>query len=131
MSIENNELIMSALDKIVKIGKKKGVLTVDEVTRALVVDADASRTDVEEAFEYLEKQHVLVVESQPEENTAKDIPTDDAVRIFLNAIGKYPLLTAEEERELRKRKKEGDDEANDKYDKSNLRLVDSVDKNYI
>lgn len=67
MSIENNELIMSALDKIVKIGKKKGVLTVDEVTRALVVDADASRTDVEEAFEYLEKQHVLVVESQQEE----------------------------------------------------------------
>lgn len=131
MSIENNELIMSALDKIVTIGKKKGVLTVDEVTRALVVDADASRTDVEEAFEYLEKQHVLVVESQPEENTAKDIPTDDAVRIFLNAIGKYPLLTAEEERELSKRIKEGDDEAFDKLVMSNLRLVVSVAKKYI
>lgn len=53
------------------------------------------------------------------------------MRIFLNAIGKYPLLTAEEERELSKRIKEGDDEAFDKLVMSNLRLVVSVAKKYI
>lgn len=131
MSIENNDAIMSTLDKIVKIGKKKGMLTVEEVTRALVVESDASKAEVEEAFLYLEKQHVIVVDGEAEEDAVRDIPTDDAVRIFLNAIGRYPLLTADEEKELSRRIGEGDDAAFDKLVMSNLRLVVSVAKKYI
>lgn len=131
MSIENNDLIMSTLDKIVKIGKKKGMLTVEEVARTLVIECDASKQEVDEAFVYLEKHHVIVVNNDAEEDKSRDIPADDAVRIFLNAIGKYPLLTADEEKQLSRRIREGDSEAFDKMVLSNLRLVVSVAKKYI
>ncbi len=131
MSIENNRTVMSTLDKLVKIGRKKGVLTVEDVSRTLVVECDASKTEVEEAFLYLEKNHVLVVNGDTEEESVKDVPADDAVRIFLNSIGKYPLLSADEEKELSRRIKEGDNAAFDKLVMSNLRLVVSVAKKYI
>jgi RNA polymerase primary sigma factor len=55
----------------------------------------------------------------------------DAIRAYLHQIGKIPLLTAEEERELAKRYTEGDDqEAKDLLITANLRLVVSNAKKY-
>src|SRR3954463_446082 len=54
----------------------------------------------------------------------------DLVRLFLNEIGRYPLLTANEEIQLAKRIEEGDLEARDKMIRSNLRLVVSIAKRY-
>jgi len=54
----------------------------------------------------------------------------DLVRLFLNEIGRYPLLTADEEIRLAKLIEKGDLEARDKMIRSNLRLVVSIAKRY-
>jgi RNA polymerase primary sigma factor len=54
----------------------------------------------------------------------------DLVRLFLNEIGRYPLLTADEEISLAKRIEKGDLEARDVMIRSNLRLVVSIAKRY-
>ena len=56
--------------------------------------------------------------------------TTDALQLFLNEMGKYKLLTAEEEVELAKRIERGDKEAKDLMVNSNLRLVVSIAKRY-
>ena len=49
--------------------------------------------------------------------------TMDALQLFLNEAGRYPLLTAAQEVELAKRIERGDKAAKDKMINSNLRLV--------
>ncbi len=56
--------------------------------------------------------------------------TADTVRLFLNEIGRYALLSADEEIDLAKRIEEGDMEARDQMVRSNLRLVVSIAKRY-
>ncbi|HEX6208955.1 MAG TPA: sigma-70 family RNA polymerase sigma factor [Actinomycetota bacterium] len=58
------------------------------------------------------------------------VATGDSMRLFLNEIGRYPLLTADEEKELAKLVEDGDQEAMDRMIRSNLRLVVSVAKKY-
>ena len=55
----------------------------------------------------------------------------DSIRSYLREIGKYPLLTAEEEIEIAKRILEGDELAKETMINSNLRLVVSVAKKYV
>ena len=54
----------------------------------------------------------------------------DSIQMYLREIGQYPLLTAEEERNLAKRIVEGDSEARNLLARSNLRLVVSIAKKY-
>ena len=56
--------------------------------------------------------------------------TTDSLQLFLNDIGKVPLLTAQEEVDLAKRIERGDLDAKQKMVESNLRLVVSIAKNY-
>src|SRR5579884_2437547 len=56
--------------------------------------------------------------------------TSDALQLFLNEIGRYPLLTAAQEVELAKRIERGDMRAKEQMINSNLRLVVSIAKNY-
>ena len=56
--------------------------------------------------------------------------TVDALDLFLNEVGRYPLLTAPEEIELAKRIEQGDKAAKDRMITSNLRLVVSIAKHY-
>lgn len=58
------------------------------------------------------------------------IGTEDPVRMYLKEIGTVPLLTAEEELELAKKKTEGNDNAKDRLIEANLRLVVSIAKRY-
>ncbi len=58
------------------------------------------------------------------------IGTEDPVRMYLKEIGTVPLLSAEEELELAKRKSEGDEEAKERLIEANLRLVVSIAKRY-
>jgi len=56
--------------------------------------------------------------------------TTDALQLFLNELGRYPLLTAAEEIDLAKRIERGDVLAKDRMILSNLRLVVSIAKKY-
>ena len=58
------------------------------------------------------------------------VGTEDPVRMYLKEIGTVPLLTADEELELAKRKTEGDIVAKEKLIEANLRLVVSIAKRY-
>jgi RNA polymerase primary sigma factor len=56
--------------------------------------------------------------------------TTDALQLFMNEVGRYRLLTKEEEVELAKRIERGDKAAKDRMVNSNLRLVVSIAKKY-
>jgi RNA polymerase primary sigma factor len=56
--------------------------------------------------------------------------TTDALQLFLNEAGKWPLLTAAEEVELAKRIERGDMQAKERMINSNLRLVISIAKKW-
>ncbi len=58
------------------------------------------------------------------------VGTEDPVRMYLKEIGTVPLLTAEEELRLAKKKAEGDQKAKDRLIEANLRLVVSIAKRY-
>ncbi len=58
------------------------------------------------------------------------IGTEDPVRMYLKEIGTVPLLSAEEELELAKKKSEGDEHAKERLIEANLRLVVSIAKRY-
>lgn len=70
-------------------------------------------------------------EFQSEITIEDESTTSDAVKQYLLDIGKYPLLTQEEEIELAKRIEEGDKEARDIIVERNLRLVVSIARKYI
>jgi RNA polymerase primary sigma factor len=58
-------------------------------------------------------------------------PTNDPVRMYLEEIGKVPLLTAEEEVSLARRIERRDIEAERELIEANLRLVVSIAKRYV
>jgi len=57
--------------------------------------------------------------------------SQDSIQMYLREIGKIPLLKAEEEVLLAKRKERGDKEADKKLIEANLRLVVSIAKKFV
>jgi RNA polymerase primary sigma factor len=57
--------------------------------------------------------------------------TQDPLKLYVRQIGDGPLLTAAEERELARRKDEGDEKAKRRLIEANLRLVMSITRNYV
>ena len=83
----------------------------------------------------LDKDKLLTEKTKEDEKNAKRIAelpyVVDSIRSYLREIGKYPLLTAEEEVEVAKGVESGDELAKEKMINSNLRLVVSVAKRYV
>lgn len=106
-------------------GKNIDVLRVmtDEQTdlESMVLDDDDNFTNDEDNEEDIDLDAIDLLDG---------IGTEDPVRMYLKEIGTVPLLTAEEETELAKRKAEGDVEAKDRLIEANLRLVVSIAKRY-
>ena len=67
-------------------------------------------------------------EAQDEVETGE--PVQDPLKLYVRAIGDGRLLTPVEERELARRKDEGDELARRRLVESNLRLVMSITRNY-
>ena len=69
-------------------------------------------------------------DDEEEEVVAVAEATQDPLKLYVRQIGDGRLLTAAEERELARRKDEGDEAAKRKLIESNLRLVMSITRNY-
>ncbi|HZC75032.1 MAG TPA: sigma-70 family RNA polymerase sigma factor [Gaiellaceae bacterium] len=61
---------------------------------------------------------------------AESAPAEDPLKLYVRQIGGGALLTREEERELARRKDEGDEEAKRRLIECNLRLVMAITRNY-
>ncbi len=71
-----------------------------------------------------------LTEPEAEEALPEASDIGDSMDMYLNRIGRWPLLEAEEERELARRAKTGDDPSKRRLIESNLKLVVSVAKVY-
>lgn len=129
--------IMNEVKKLISIGKQKGRLTYDEVGERLAVECEASAEQMEEVFRILAANGIVIYNNMPEllkddlDKIMSEVSIDDPVKVYLKDIGKVPLLTMEEETELAKRMKEGDEEAKKRLSEANLRLVVSIAKRYV
>jgi len=79
-----------------------------------------------------EEDLILAVQEPKIAETANTVVADDSVKIYLQQIGKIPLLTAEQELEVAKQiKDENSERAKEILVNANLRLVVSIAKKYI
>ncbi len=86
--------------------------------------------DEDEAFDQAPNDRsVRLVEVGRPDHPGGSHPVSD-LQVFLDGIGRYPLLTAAEEIQLAKRVEVGDMWARDRMITSNLRLVVSIAKRY-
>lgn len=152
---EEQQKMMEVLNLLVEAGKKKdNLLDFDEIDKAFVskgIDLDADKT--EKVFEYLENKGIVAmvpdsdaddeiildVDDEPTEEELENIELavpdgvsiEDPVRMYLKEIGKVPLLTADEEKELAMKMEAGDADAKKRLAEANLRLVVSIAKRYV
>jgi RNA polymerase primary sigma factor len=157
--VEKN-IFLEKLGKLVEVAKgKHNALDVTEINNFFTGD-DLSTEQMEQIYSYLEKRGIdvipviddnilaeepLLLDDDLDDSFMKDseedidldaidllegIGTEDPVRMYLKEIGTVPLLSADEELELAKRKADGDERAKDRLIEANLRLVVSIAKRY-
>jgi RNA polymerase primary sigma factor len=86
--------------------------------------------DAEDGFDPAAEFDSLEEIREFEPETAQLAAGADSLQLFLNEIGRYPLLTAAEEVALAKRVERGDAAAKERMINCNLRLVVSIAKRY-
>ena len=138
------------LDRIIERGFAKGFVTDNEVVFAFGEIEDHIAI-FEEFLDRLEVAGVHFVEMKEgflgHEKSAEEIyeklrvksevrgevseATQDSIQMYLREIGKIPLLNAEEEIALAKRKEVNDKEAERRLIEANLRLVVSIAKKFV
>ena len=90
-------------------------------------------TETEEREEEAEEQEQPAAADDGDDEpapAARAEPTQDPLKLYVRQIGDGRLLTAAEERELARRKDEGDEAAKRRLIECNLRLVMSITRNY-
>ena len=98
----------------------------------------------EEVLSEMEKVHNMKTEPDPEELESiessppaedeiseEEYTSEESIRLYLRDIGKFPLLSEEEEHDLAVLKDQGDETAQNKLINANLRLVVSIAKHYM
>lgn len=112
-------------EEMVEIEVDLSIDPTDEDIASVIMD-DSDLLDVDDEFDDGEDINVELDAVE----LLEGVGTEDPVRMYLKEIGTVPLLTAEEELELARRKTEGDTVAKDKLINANLRLVVSIAKRY-
>ena len=138
------------LNDLIELGRAKGKLTTQEIMDAME-DFDFDPSQVDKLYESLEAANIEIVDDldiDPLENldvvledtkspeledagVADGMVIDDPVKVYLKEIGRVPLLTSDEEKELAIRIMDGDVKAKKRLSEANLRLVVSIAKRYV
>ncbi|MBJ7994007.1 RNA polymerase sigma factor RpoD [Bacillus mycoides] len=148
--IETEMTLEQVKEQLTEVGKKRGVLTYEEIAERMngfEIESD----QMDEYYEYLGEQGIdLVGDNENEEgpnnrqitkteeefdlndlSVPPGVKINDPVRMYLKEIGRVDLLSAEEEIRLATRIEEGDEEAKRRLAEANLRLVVSIAKRYV
>ena len=132
---------------IISRGRERGFIMEAEILK-FFPNVEKDITELERLYDRLEEANIKVEENQDfikdivpeptedEINRALNIEADDtiasdSVQMYLKEIGKTPLLSGNEEKELSKKIEKGDIEARNKLIQANLRLVVSIAKRYV
>ena len=137
------------VQELMKKWKKEWKITQDELMNA-IPKAEENLDLLDDIYTRFIKLNIDVVDSlkktnlftnskQKEDDKKKNLTgsislseiSDDSIRMYLNEIGRVPLLTAEEEVDLWMKIKSWDQEARKKLAAANLRLVVSIAKKYM
>ncbi len=133
------------LEELIIRGQGRGFVTDSEVLHFFPrIEDDVNF--LEKIYNELEKAKIKVVETSqlielPKEDSISERELEqatmiegqmpDSVQIYLKEIGRTPLLTSDQEKELAKRLERGDPEAKNEFIRANLRLVVSIAKRYV
>ena len=134
----------SSVLALIEKGKHRGFVTHAEILsafpniekdikglEALYERLEGMNINIIESGRVFEKKEVQEYEEKKKLETEFDDVMSDSVQMYLKEIGKYPLLTGDEEVELAKRIERSDEAARQKLILSNLRLVVSIAKKYV
>jgi RNA polymerase primary sigma factor len=138
------------IEELVAKSKKEGLTAIDLDEAMEEMDFDMDALDkLYESLEdngiplpgYISSSELSEIESEVATLSTSDsmeklleqggVQIDDPVRMYLKEIGRVPLLSAEEEKELAEKMAVGDEDAKNKLVEANLRLVVSIAKRYV
>jgi RNA polymerase primary sigma factor len=123
------------VQRVIELGAERGSLSAHEIAE-LLGELELEPAQLDEIVHELEGQGVEVVDEAAvveERSSAARVViegTTDSLQLFLQEVGRYPLLTKLEEIQLARRVEQGDITAKRRMIESNLRLVVSIAKNY-
>jgi RNA polymerase primary sigma factor len=138
------EGLSETLQLLIKKGKVEGKITYDELLAAMP-NAEEDVDKLDDIYTRLMKMNIEIVDSfdkdemfkqgHTSEEKAQEIDlsdiSDDSIRMYLNEIGRFHLIDADEEVRLGRLIKKGSQDARKKLAEANLRLVVSIAKKYM
>lgn len=137
-------------EQLTETGKKRGVLTYEEIAERMS-SFEIESDQMDEYYEFLGEQGVELISENEEtedpniQQLAKaeeefdlndlsvppGVKINDPVRMYLKEIGRVNLLSAKEEITYAQKIEEGDEESKRRLAEANLRLVVSIAKRYV
>jgi RNA polymerase primary sigma factor len=131
-----SEITKEQIQALVARGEEEGCINLSELNE-FVAEHELGDEEVARLYEELDERGIELsddcgraTQDSTYVNGDLAVATTDALQLFLNEAGRWPLLTKEEEVELAKRIERGDAEAKEQMINSNLRLVVSIAKRY-
>jgi len=138
-----DKLKESKATELLKQGRERGYVTYDDIMRYFPnIETDVSF--LEEIYDRLQTAEIDVLQSggmlgadpsaeviERKNSYKRNDSGYDSIQMYLREIGQYPLLTAQEEKDLAQRIEAGDEEARNLLARANLRLVVSIAKKYV
>ncbi|MDP9017216.1 MAG: RNA polymerase sigma factor RpoD [Candidatus Eremiobacteraeota bacterium] len=149
------------IKKLIERGKKRGSLTYEEINAVFDNVDDVSPERIDDLFEEIAAMGVEIIDEQKEEKPETEaeepadetavpagLALDDPVRMYLKEIGRVPLLSMADEKDLAMKIEAGEnevikngsanstlvvigEEAKRQLTEANLRLVVSIAKKYV
>jgi RNA polymerase primary sigma factor len=131
-----SEMAKEQLQTLISRGEEEGCVNLSQFNE-FVAEHELEDEEIARLYEELDERGIELTDDcgrETEDSTYVNgdlaVATTDALQLFLNEAGRWPLLTKEEEVELAKRIERGDQEAKERMINSNLRLVVSIAKRY-
>ena len=117
--VDDMDLSIKMLEKFYELAEKLNIkmVTIEEVLE-------------KEAMEAKKESKLGKIELYDTKKNTSESQHKDFIKLYFNEISKIPLLSSEEERDISRRVKKGDDEAKKRLIESNLRLVISIAKRF-